>query len=81
MLQYLLLRYALLYYVKADYEPIGLFLAVPGPPQEVTVADGQRYVTVSWLPPKMSQRNGVITGYVVSQEQTIDCLNYNMTYV
>ena len=51
---------------KNRLSAVWFLLAVPGPPQEVTVADGQRYVTVSWLPPKMSQRNGVITGYVVS---------------
>ena len=51
---------------KSRLRAVRFLLAVPGPPQEVTVAEGQRYVTVSWLPPKISQRNGVITGYVVS---------------
>lgn len=40
---------------------------VPGPPSDVRVQEGER-ITVSWLPPKVSQRNGIIRGYVVSSQ-------------
>ena len=38
-------------------------IAVPGPPERVTLVAGARSINASWTQPLEDLRNGIITGY------------------
>ena len=42
-------------------------LVPSGPPSNVEVSEGPRFISVSWTPPKHSHQNGEIIGYTVSR--------------